>query len=157
MRDYELSVVIRPDIDDKMTKVATDRVQSLITQRGGELNNVQDWGKRRMAYKIGHHGEGIYFIYRLQMEPASAAEIEHELNLDEQVLRFIMVHLDPVALEVLRNPPPPMAPRPERRPMEPPAEVAVEAPAAEAMVAGPTGEEAVAAPAARRPPGTPEA
>ncbi|MFI5267104.1 MAG: 30S ribosomal protein S6, partial [Chloroflexota bacterium] len=82
MRDYELSFVVRPDIDDKAIKAAVDRVQGLITQRGGSLTNVQEWGKRRLAYKIQHHGEGFYFVYRLQMEPAAAAEIEHELNLD---------------------------------------------------------------------------
>jgi small subunit ribosomal protein S6 len=117
MRDYELLFVIRPDLDDSHTKTAANRVQGLITQRGGELTNTQEWGKRRLAYRIQHQGEGTYFVYRHRMEPAAAAEIEHELNLDESVLRFMMVHLDPVALEALKNPPAPMAPRAERRPM----------------------------------------
>ncbi|HEY8693576.1 MAG TPA: 30S ribosomal protein S6, partial [Chloroflexota bacterium] len=99
MRDYELSFVVRPDIDDKSIKAAADRVQGLITQRGGSLTNVQEWGKRRLAYKIQHLAEGTYFVYRLQMEPSAAAEIEHELNLDEQVLRFIMIYLEPRWLE----------------------------------------------------------
>jgi small subunit ribosomal protein S6 len=134
VRDYELSFVVRPDIDDKATKAAADRVQGLITQRGGSLTNVQEWGKRRLAYKIQHHAEGIYFVYRLEMEPAAAAEIEHELNLDEQVLRFIMIYLEPRWLEALKNPPAPMAPRPERRPYAPAAAEA--APAPEAAPAG---------------------
>ncbi len=132
MRDYELTFVVRPDIDDKQTAAAVSRVESLITSRGGELTNVQNWGKRRLAYPIGHHGEGSYFVYRLRMEPESQAEIEHELNLDEQVLRFITLYLDPVALEALKNPPPPMAPREPRRPREEPPAPPVEAPAAAA-------------------------
>jgi small subunit ribosomal protein S6 len=137
MRDYELTVVVRPDIDDNQTKAANTRIQGLITQRGGEITNIQEWGKRRLAYHIQHHAEGTYFVYRAQMEPASAAEIEHELNLDEQVLRFITVHLEPKELEALKNPPAPMAPRPERRPMAPPPAAAAEAPAgAEAPAAG---------------------
>src|SRR5438105_4658746 len=105
VRDYELTFVVRPDIDDKQTQAVASRVEGLVTQRGGQLTNTQNWGKRRLAFPIAHHGEGSYFIYRLQMEPDSAAEVEHELNLDEQVLRFIAVHLDPVALETLKNPP----------------------------------------------------
>jgi len=145
VRDYELTFVVRPDIDDTQTKAAAARIESLITQRGGQLTNVQNWGKRRLAYHIGHHGEGSYFVYRLQMEPAFAAEIEHELNLDEQVLRFIAVYLDPVELEALKSPPAPMAarePRPPRREAEPAAEVA---PAAGAEAASPA---AAATPAA---------
>jgi len=87
VRDYELSFVVRPDIDDKSIKAAADRVQGLITQRGGSLTNVQEWGKRRLAYKIQHLAEGMYFVYRLQMEPAAAAEIEHELKAELDEMR----------------------------------------------------------------------
>src|SRR5581483_7606697 len=147
VRDYELMIVVRPDIDDSQVKGAAERVQSLVTQRGGEITNVQQWGKRRLAYRIQHHAEGMYFVYRVRMEGDAAAEIEHELNLDEQVLRFIVVHLDAVQLEAVKNPPPPMAPRPERRREEPAAvPAAVAAPVAVAAApAAPA--EAPAAPA----------
>ncbi|HLG71316.1 MAG TPA: 30S ribosomal protein S6 [Chloroflexota bacterium] len=155
MRDYELSVVIRPDLDDKQTKAAAARVQELVTSRGGEFTNVQEWGKRRLAYHIGTHIEGTYFVYRLRLEPEHLGDIEHELNLDEQVLRFIALHLDPVALEALKNPPAPMAPRPERRPPPAPeaapAEVAPAAEAAPAEAAPAEGAEAPSAEAAPAP------
>jgi small subunit ribosomal protein S6 len=144
VRDYELTFVVRPDVDDKQTQAAASRVESLITSRGGELTNVQNWGKRRLAYPIGHHAEGSYFVYRVRMEPESQAEVEHELNLDEQVLRFISLYLDPVALEALKNPPPPMAPREPRRLREEPAAAPAEAAPAEAPAEAPAAEAAAA-------------
>src|SRR5581483_4882025 len=150
VRDYELMIVVRPDIDDSQVKGAAERVQSLVTQRGGEITNVQQWGKRRLAYRIQHHAEGMYFVYRVRMEGDAAAEIEHELNLDEQVLRFIVVHLDAVQLEAVKNPPPPMAPRPERRREEPaavPAAVAAPVAVAAAPAAPTEAGEAAAEPA----------
>ena len=161
MRDYELTFVIRPDMDDKQTAAAASRVESLVTSRGGELTNVQNWGKRRLAYPIGHHAEGSYFVYRLRMDPESQAEVEHDLNLDEQVLRFITLYLEPVALEALKNPPPPMAPREPRRPREeapapaPEAPAAAEAPAAEAAEA--SAEAAAPEPSETAPAAQPEA
>jgi small subunit ribosomal protein S6 len=142
VRDYELTYIVRPDLDDKQTKAAAERIQGWITQRGGTLTNMQEWGKRRLAYRIAHHSEGTYYVYRLRMQPEAAASIEHELNLDEQVLRFLLLQLDPVELEALKNPPPPPVTRPVR-------EERPEAPAAEVPAAEPEAPEpARAAPAA---------
>ena len=132
MRDYELTFIVRPDLPDDQIKAAFERVQGLVTQRGGELTHVQQWGRRRLAYEIDHHREGIYFVLRMKMDPLKEAEIEHELNLDEQVMRFLKLQLDARALEALKNPPQPMQPRERRPPMAPPP-APVQAPVTEAV------------------------
>jgi ribosomal protein S6 len=152
VRDYELTYIVRPDLDDKGTKAAAERVQGWITQGGGSLTNVQEWGKRRLAYPISHHAEGTYYVYRVQMDPDAAAGIEHELNLDEQVLRFLMLQLDPAELEALKNPPPPPMARPVREDRGEASRTPARTEAPAAAVAAPAAEtQAAEAPAAEAP------
>jgi len=151
VRDYELTFAVRAAIGDEQIKATAERVQAHITSRGGELTNIQQWGRRRLAYPIEHLREAHYFVYRCQMDPERAAELEHELNLDEQVLRFLMIYLDRTALEALKHPPAPMQPMERRRPpMAPPA--APPPPAAAAEPAAPTEPAAPAEPVAETEP-----
>ncbi|MHB8621204.1 MAG: 30S ribosomal protein S6 [Chloroflexota bacterium] len=168
MRDYELTFIVRPDIPDDQVKAASERVQGLITQRGGELTHIQQWGKRRLAYIIDHQREGTYFVLRFHMDTQRAAELDHELNLDEQIVRFLMLMLDHVALEALKSPPPPM--HIERRPRPQPVEAqappgaapapgvpAAATPGAPAVGAAPPAEAPAVAPVAQPAPEAPAA
>ena len=91
MRDYELVVVIDPEIDEEKLSATLDRISQLVTTRGGEVIDVDRWGKRKLAYPIKRRSEGDYVITHFRLEPAQAAELEAGLRLSEEVLRHLLI------------------------------------------------------------------
>lgn len=91
MRDYEIVYVIRPDLSDEARVAKVERVHSLITENGGEIGKVDDWGKRILAYEIRHFAEGYYRLTEFRMPPGSVNLLEGRLNLDEELLRYQIV------------------------------------------------------------------
>lgn len=94
MRDYELMVVMTPDLDEAAVTAATERVQTLVTSRGGEVVDVQPWGRRRLAYPIQKHRDGFYTVAKLKLSPEATAPLERSLELNESVIRHLLVRLD---------------------------------------------------------------
>ena len=94
MRDYELMVVLDPNLDDAAIDAMNTRIQTLSTQRGGSIENVDTWGRRRLAYPIGRYRDGVYILYRMQLPPNAAAEIERALKLTESVVRHLLVRAE---------------------------------------------------------------
>ena len=97
MRDYELMVVLDPNLDDAAIDAMNTRIQTLATQRGGTIENVDVWGRRRLAYPIGRYRDGVYILYRMQLPPNAAAEIERALKLTESVIRHLLVRAEGLA------------------------------------------------------------
>jgi small subunit ribosomal protein S6 len=97
VRDYELMVVLDPNLDEAAIESLSTRVQSMVTQRGGTVENVDTWGRKRLAYPIGRHRDGFYILHRLQLPPTAAAEIERALKLTESVMRHLLVRSDGLA------------------------------------------------------------
>ena len=91
MRDYELVVVIDPEIDEERLSATLDRISQFVTTRGGEVIDVDRWGKRKLAYPIKRRSEGDYVITHFRLEPAQAAELEAGLQLSEEVLRHLLI------------------------------------------------------------------
>lgn len=91
MRDYELVVILSPEITEEKLPTAVEKVSRLITDRGGTLVKMEPWGKRRLAYPLKHFTEGNYLLAQLKMEPASTKELESSLRLSEEVLRHLLV------------------------------------------------------------------
>ena len=91
MRDYELMVVLDPNLDEAAIEALNTRIQALVTQRGGTVDNVDTWGRKRLAYPIGRFRDGFYILNRLQLPPNAAAEIERALKLTESVIRHLLV------------------------------------------------------------------
>jgi small subunit ribosomal protein S6 len=91
VRDYELMVVLDPNLDEAGIEALNARILSLVTQRGGTIENVDTWGRRRLAYPIGRNRDGFYILNRLQLPPNAAVEIEHALKLTESVIRHLLV------------------------------------------------------------------
>jgi len=91
VRDYEIVYVIRPDLSDEARAAKAERVHSLVTENGGEIGKVEDWGKRVLAYEIRHFTEGYYRLTEFRMPPATVKAVEGRLNLDEELLRFQIV------------------------------------------------------------------
>ena len=97
MRDYELMVVLDPNLDDAAIEALNTRIQNMVTQRGGTIENVESWGRKRLAYPIGRYRDGVYILSRFQMPPNAAAEIERALKLTESVIRHLLVRAEGLA------------------------------------------------------------
>jgi len=93
MRDYELMVVLSPELDEDGVATATDRVKTLVTSRGGEVVDVQAWGRRRLAYPIQKHRDGIYAVAKLKLTPDGTEPLDRGLRLSEAVLRHLLVRM----------------------------------------------------------------
>jgi len=91
MRDYELMYIVRPTVPDDQFSGATDRVDTMITNLGGEVGEKTPWGKRRLAYPIQKHEDGYYVVARIKLEPARAKELEEQLRISDEVIRHILV------------------------------------------------------------------
>ncbi|MBM3137284.1 MAG: 30S ribosomal protein S6 [Chloroflexi bacterium] len=91
MRNYELVVIIHPDLDDEAINGALDKVKDWITKAGGSIENVDNWGKRHMAYEIQKQNEGVYFLLNTAMPPEFIAELERNLKILEPVMRYLIV------------------------------------------------------------------
>jgi small subunit ribosomal protein S6 len=91
VRDYELMVVLDPNLDEAAIEAMNTRIGGLVTQRGGTVENVDTWGRKRLAYPIGRFRDGFYILNRLQLPPNAATEIERALKLTESVLRHLLV------------------------------------------------------------------
>jgi small subunit ribosomal protein S6 len=91
VRDYEIVYVIRPDLSEEERSAKVDRIHSLITDNGGEVGKVEDWGKRVLAYEIRHLTEGHYGITEFRLLPSAVVTIEGRLNIDEDLLRYQIV------------------------------------------------------------------
>lgn len=91
MRDYELMYIVRPTLADDQFAGATERVDTLITNLGGEVGEKTPWGKRRLAYPIQKHEDGYYVVARIQLEPSQTKELEEQLRISDEVIRHILV------------------------------------------------------------------
>ena len=94
LNDYELMFILAPDLEEEAVSTATERVRSYVTSRGGEVQSLEPWGRRRLAYPIQRYHEGAYHIAKFSLGPEHADELDHSLKLNEQVIRHMIVRLD---------------------------------------------------------------
>jgi len=90
MRDYEIVCIIHPDLDETATTEVVNRVKSWITEAGGTIDNVDLWGKRKLAYPIRKQNEGQYFLFKTQMTPTTVADLERNLRFVEPIMRYLI-------------------------------------------------------------------
>jgi small subunit ribosomal protein S6 len=91
VRDYELVLVVSPEAGDEGFPTTLDRVTRFIQERGGEIKDVDPWGRRRLAYPIGRFTEGFYAVTHFSLEPQHVRALEGNLDLAEDVLRHLVV------------------------------------------------------------------
>ena len=94
MRRYELMVILDPELDDRTVAPSLDKFLNVIRKGGGSVENVDVWGRRRLAYEIKKKSEGIYAVVDMTAEPALAKELDRQLNLNESVLRTKLIRPD---------------------------------------------------------------
>ena len=92
---YEITYIIKPDVDDEAKKAIIDKYTKVIADNGGEMVEAKDWGKRRFAYEIEKYREGSYYIMTFTAEDAAAVnEFARLSKIDDSVLRSLIVKLD---------------------------------------------------------------
>ena len=94
MREYELAVVISPDVTDEQAPEAYERVRQMVTSRGGEVVNEDVWGRKKLAYPIGKHLEGNYLFTDIKLPPERVRDLESGLQISEEVLRHMLIRKD---------------------------------------------------------------
>ena len=87
MRQYELMIILDPDLEERTIKPSLDKFLSVVTKDAGTVDNVDLWGKRRLAYDINKKSEGIYAVVNFTAESATAKELDRQLGLNESILR----------------------------------------------------------------------
>ena len=93
LRDYELVLIISPEVVEEEFDATIDNVSQFITERGGTISDVERWGKRRLAYPIGHFMEGSYVLTRFRLKPALSKELQANLQISEEVIRHLLVKI----------------------------------------------------------------
>lgn len=94
MRKYEVMYIVRPDLEEEATKALVERFQTVATDNGGEIVNLKEMGKRRLAYEINDFREGFYVLMNINAEPAVVSELERLFNISEDVMRHLVVKED---------------------------------------------------------------
>ena len=91
MNKYELAVVVSAKIEDEERAAVVDKCKALIERFGGTITNVDDWGKKRLAYEIQKVKEGFYYFIQFEAESSAPAEIESRIRIMDNVLRYLVV------------------------------------------------------------------
>jgi small subunit ribosomal protein S6 len=91
LRDYELVVILSPEVGDDVIGDSLERLNQGITSRGGEVVDVNHWGRRRLAYPINRHFEGNYVVSQIKLDPAQVPDLESSLRISEEVIRHLIV------------------------------------------------------------------
>ena len=94
MRTYELMVILDPNLEERTVQPSLDTYLNVVRNDGGTVDNVDVWGRRRLAYEIDKFAEGIYAVISLQAEPATVKELDRQLGLNESVLRTKVLRPD---------------------------------------------------------------
>jgi len=84
---YELMVILNPEIDERTVAPSLDKFLKVITNDGGSIDKVDIWGKRRLAYEIQKKNEGIYAVVNFTATSAATQELDRQLNLSELIMR----------------------------------------------------------------------
>ena len=94
MRAYELMVILDPSSDERTVAPSMEKYMQLVTADGGSVENIDIWGKRRLAYDINKRSEGIYVVINMTTTPAVALEITRQMGLSEAILRTKLLRPD---------------------------------------------------------------
>ena len=117
MNQYEVMYVIDPALEDGARVELINRFSELVKKNGGEIDRVDEWGKRRLAYAINYKNEGYYVLVNFSASSDLPREIERVLQISEDVLRYLIVRVEEKHTSVKPRPVP-VRPAPAARPVE---------------------------------------
>ena len=94
MNKYELALVVSAKLDNEGVAAAVDNAKQLIERFGGQVSEVEEWGKRKLAYEIQKQTEAFYFFVQFEADTTAPAEIESRMRIMENVLRYLVIRKD---------------------------------------------------------------
>lgn len=94
MRNYETIFILHPSFDEEAVKAAVEKFKGVIENGGGTIENVDLWGKRRLAYEIAKVNEGVYVLVNFNAEPELPKELDRIFRITDGVIRHIIVNLE---------------------------------------------------------------
>ena len=91
MNKYENLYVITPELEEEAIKAIIEKFSGIITANGGEIESVDEWGKRRLAYPIDYKSEGYYVLMTFSAKPDFPQELERQMRIADEVMRYMVV------------------------------------------------------------------
>jgi len=93
MRQYETMYVLKPDLEEEKTAELVAKYQSLVTEHGGQIDELQEMGKKRLAYEIEKFREGYYVLMKYTADTDFTRELERVMRIEDDMLRYLTVRL----------------------------------------------------------------
>jgi small subunit ribosomal protein S6 len=100
---YESAVMINAALDDELIDSIISKIKDTIVNNGGEIREIENWGRKRLAYMVKKSKIGYYVIFRFNAPSKIVAKLERFFSLDEQILRYLTLSLDDEAVEYLEK------------------------------------------------------
>lgn len=97
MDSYELAVLYHPDLEIDLDKAA-EKVKKIVTDNGGKITAEDNWGKRKLAYKIKNHDHAVYVFYTAELPAQSVRKVESIFNITDEIIRFLITKPDTKAI-----------------------------------------------------------
>jgi small subunit ribosomal protein S6 len=94
MREYEVMVIFDPDTEERTVQPTLEKHLNVITKGGGTVDNLDIWGRRRLAYEIRKKSEGIYAVINLTAEPQDVKELDRQFTINESIMRTKVIRPD---------------------------------------------------------------
>ena len=100
MREYELMVIINPEVDDRAVEPTLKKFLEVVTRENGTVDNIDIWGRRRLAYEIQKKSEGIYAVVNFTATSEATQELDRQLKLNEQIMRTKVLRAEEAIAQV---------------------------------------------------------
>jgi small subunit ribosomal protein S6 len=94
MNNYEVALIIRPEIEEEAQQQVIERLSQILTAEGGQVDNVENWGRRRLAYPINKVSEGFYYFIQGQFSSLVLPELDRTIQLSEDIVRHMVIRPD---------------------------------------------------------------
>ena len=94
MRPYEVMVIFDPDTEERSVQPTLEQYLKVITKGGGSVDNLDIWGRRRLAYEIQKKSEGIYAVINVTAQPADVKELDRQFKINESIMRVKVIRPD---------------------------------------------------------------
>jgi small subunit ribosomal protein S6 len=94
LNKYETIFIINPELDEEATKAVVEKFQNLITDLGGQVDNTDEWGKRKLAYLVKDFKEGYYVLMNFTAAPTVPQELERVYKITDDIIRYLIVRQD---------------------------------------------------------------
>jgi len=96
MREYELTVLFSPDLESNLEPALT-KVRDIVTNNKGKVVSEDNWGKKKLAYRIAREDFAVYVFFELELPAEAVAKVDSTLNITDEVMRHLLVSVDPKA------------------------------------------------------------